>query len=56
MYISHCFKYIGTIKSAGGGGQHRLYKVIYSVQKKKLEVSEGDGGLTGDHCACILQY
>ena len=25
----------------GDGGQHRLYIVIYSVQKKKLAVSEG---------------
>jgi len=30
----------------GGGGQHRLYIVIYSVQKKNLAASEG-GGLAG---------
>ena len=48
VYISHYFKYNGTIKTVGGwrGGQHRLYIVIYSVQKKKLAVSEG-GGLAG---------
>ena len=32
---------------------HRLYKVIFSVQKKKLAVSEGGGlsggGLLGDY-------
>ena len=34
-----------------GGRQHRLYIVIYSVQKKKLAISEG-GSLTGDYCMC----
>ena len=38
----------------GGGGQDRLYIVIYSVQKKKLAVREGGGlsggSLTGDYC------
>ena len=38
----------------GGGGQHRLYIVIYSVQKKNLAVSEGGGlaggGLAGFYC------
>ena len=33
----------------GGGGQNRLYIVIYSVQKKNLAVSEG-GGLVGFYC------
>ena len=36
---------MGTIKPSGGDGEHRLYIVIYSVQKKILVVSEG--GLTG---------
>ena len=30
----------GAIKPAGGGWQHRLHIVIYSVQKKKLAVDE----------------
>ena len=47
--ISYCFKYIGTIKPADGGGQRRLYIVLNSVQKKKLAVSEG-GDLTGHYC------
>ena len=38
----------------GGGGQHRPYRVIYSVQKKNLAVSEGGGlaggGLEGFYC------
>jgi len=38
----------------GGGGQHRLYIVIYFVQKKNLAVSEGGGlaggGLAGFYC------
>ena len=35
----------------GGGGQHRLYIVVYSVQRIKLSVSKGGvssgGGLMG---------
>ena len=51
IYISHYFKCIGTLKTVGGGGQHRLYiLVIYYVQKKNLAVSEGRG-LNG-----FLQY
>ena len=57
VYISHYFKYNGTLKTDGGGAQHRLYIVIYSVQKKNLAVSEGGGlaggGLSGFYC--ILQ-
>jgi len=51
IYISYCFKYIGTIKPAGGysGGQYRLYIEIYSVLKKRMAVSEA-GGLTGIYC------
>jgi len=39
--------------AGGGGGQHRLYIVIYSVQKKNLAVSEG-GGLAGFYCTSNL--
>ena len=52
VYISHYFKYIGTLKTDGGGGQHRLYILIYSVQKKNLAVSEG-GGLAGFYCIIL---
>ena len=55
VYLSHYFKYIGTLKTDGGGGQHRLYIVIYSVQKKSLAVSEG-GGLAGFYCISNLYF
>ena len=48
---SYCFKFIGSIKSDGGGGKDRLTIVIHSVQNKRLAVSEGGdlsgAGLTG---------
>ena len=55
VYISHYFKYIGTLKTVGGGGQHRLYIVIYCVQKKNLAVSEC-GGLARFYCIGLMGF
>jgi len=41
VYITYYFMYIVTIKPDGGGGQYRLYIVIFFIQKKTLAVSEG---------------
>ena len=42
------------------GGQHRFHIVIYSVQKKKVALSEGGslsgGGLMGDYCIFSTLY
>ena len=42
------------------GGQHRLYMVIYSVQKKNLAVNEGGGlaggSLAGFYCNSVFVF
>ena len=35
LFINNFLKYIGTIKTDGGGGQHRLCIVIYICTKEK---------------------
>ena len=54
VYISHCFKYIGTIKP--DGGQHKTLNSNLFRTNKKLALSEGGawGGLTGDYCISLV--